>query len=159
MTHCSCGSQKDYATCCELYLTHQQKPDTPQELMRSRYTAYCLANIDYIQNTMRGKALVGFNAINAKRWATRMNWIKLTILETSMDNPHKGYVEFIATFVDGHVLNSMHEKSEFIQEEGKWYYVDGVQIPSLDTTKQLISRNSLCPCGSQRKFKNCHKKL
>lgn len=159
MADCLCGSQKNYSACCEAYLTDKQRPDTPLALMRSRYTAYCLANIDYIQNTMRGKALLDFDVINAKRWATRVNWIKLTILDTSMETQHKGYVEFIATFVDDQVLESIHEKSEFIHEEGRWYYVDGVQIPSLDTTRRLLSRHSLCPCGSHRKFKNCHKKL
>lgn len=159
MADCPCGSKKNYSACCEPYLTHKRQPETPLALMRSRYTAYSLANIDYIQDTMRGKALLGFDAINAKRWAARVNWIKLTILDTSMDNLHKGHVEFIATFVDGQVLESIHEKSEFIQEEGRWYYIDGVQMPSLDTTKQLLSRHSLCPCGSHRKFKNCHKKL
>ena len=155
LTDCPCGSKHDYVTCCEPYLNHKQQPETPEALMRSRYTAYCLADIDYIQKTMQGKALVGFDAVGSKRWATRVNWIKLTVLDMSLESPHKGFVEFIATFVDGHVLKSIHEKSEFIQEEGRWYYVDGVQFT---TVTQTISRNGVCPCDSQSKYKNCHGK-
>lgn len=123
--------------------------------MRSRYTAYCLADIDYIQKTMRGRALVGFDSVDATRWATRVHWIKLTVLDARLDSPHQGYVEFIATFMDGHTLKSIHEKSEFIQEAGWWYYVDGVQFPTVTKT---IARHGVCPCGSQKKYKNCHGK-
>lgn len=158
MIDCPCGSKRQYTVCCEPYLKNKQQPDTPEGLMRSRYTAYCLADIDYIQKTMQDKALVGFDAVTAKRWAKRVTWIKLAVLDTTLESSHKGYVEFIATFVDGHILKSIHEKSEFIEQKGQWYYVDGVQFTSLDETKRLISRNSVCPCGSQRKFKNCHEK-
>lgn len=153
MTVCFCDSKNDYAVCCEPYLNRKQQPETPEALMRSRYTAYCLADIDYIQMTMRGKATRGFDAVAAKRWAKRVTWIKLVVLDTSQTNSPKGYVEFIATFVDGCTLKSIHEKSEFIQEDGRWYYVDGVQFP---LATQSIARNGVCPCGSQRKYKNCH---
>ena len=155
MTDCLCGSKNDYATCCEPYIHHKQQPKTPSALMRSRYTAYCLADIDYIQKTMRGRALIGFDAVDAKRWATHVKWISLTVLDENQDPPYTGYVEFIAMFADGPVLKSIHEKSEFIQEAGQWYYVDGVQCP---TETKSISRNGACPCGRQRKYKNCHGK-
>lgn len=159
MTECLCGSQQDYTLCCEPYHQYKQQPKTPEALMRSRYTAYCLADMDYIQKTMQGKALVGFDVLSAKRWAIRVTWIQLRVLETYFDSPIKGYVEFIASYVDGCVLKTIHEVSEFIQEQGRWYYVDGTQISTnASKVKQTISRNSLCPCGDQRKYKNCHGK-
>ena len=154
-TDCPCGSKNDYVTCCEPYLHHKKKPETPEALMRSRYTAYSLADIPYIQKTMRGKALLDFDEVDAKRWATHVNWIKLTVLDAGLDALNEGHVEFIASFMDGHSLKSIHEKSDFIQEAGRWYYVDGIQFPTTTTT---ISRNSVCPCGSQRKYKHCHGK-
>ena len=155
MTDCFCNSKQRYATCCEPYLHHQKTPQTPEALMRSRYTAYCLGDMDYIQKTMQGPALAGFDAANSKRWATRVHWIMLNVLNTSLDNHGKGYVEFVARFVEGSKLKSIHEKSEFIQDKGRWYYIDGVQFV---TPTQTISRQGGCPCGSQRKFKNCHGK-
>ena len=123
MVECYCGSKNDYSFCCEPFLIGHARPTTPEVLMRSRYTAYCLANIDYIQQTMRGRALVNFDATDAKRWSNRVHWIKLEVLNAVLQNQHKGVVEFIATFVDGHYLKSIHEKSDFIQENGRWYYV------------------------------------
>ena len=37
--------------------------------MRSRYVAYSQARIEYIQATMRERALLGFDAQEAKEWA------------------------------------------------------------------------------------------
>ena len=156
MTICSCCSGQQYAECCQRFLEGKLLPQTPEALMRSRYTAYTMANMDYIQKTMRGRASIGFNQAEAKQWAKRMIWIKLEVLDTALEKQNHGTVEFKATFVDGYALQVLHEKSEFIQEAGQWYYVDGTQFPS--NNKKTIPRNSPCPCNSQRKFKNCHGK-
>lgn len=158
MNSCPCGSKQAYASCCEPYIQNKQHPSTPELLMRSRYTAYCLANIDYIKATMRKKAALGFDEHDASRWSKRVTWINLKVINTEMDDLNKGYVEFIATFVDISVLKSIHEKSEFIKENGQWYYVDGIQYGNGTSVRQIISRNTQCPCDSQRKYKNCHGK-
>lgn len=157
MVRCPCDSNKIYFSCCEPYITGKQNPDSPEALMRSRYTAYTMANIDYIKETMRGKALIGFQELESKRWAKRVHWIKLDVINSTIETPSKGYVEFEASFVDGSRLKSIHEKSEFICEEGRWYYIDGMHLSTTHPDK-MISRNTNCPCGSQRKFKNCHGK-
>lgn len=152
---CPCDSQKNYLSCCEPFITGKQNPETPEALMRSRYSAYTMANIDYIKETMRDNALVGFHELDAKRWAKRVNWIKLKVLKSDIESSGIGYVEFKASFVDGSHLESIHEKSEFIFEKGRWYYIGGQHLPTADT-EQMISRTMDCPCGSRRKFKNCH---
>lgn len=152
---CPCGSQKNYSSCCEPFIIGKQKPTTPEMLMRSRYTAYTLAKIDYIKATMRGDALVGFQAIEAERWAKRVCWIRLEVFHSTIENETTGYVEFEASFVDHARLKSIHEHSQFIREEGQWYYVGGTHRPTSQAEK-IINRNTTCPCGSQRKFKNCH---
>lgn len=157
MIDCPCGSQKCYLSCCEPFLTGTRMPGTPEMLMRSRYTAYTMANIDYIKNTMCGQALLGFQEEDAKRWAKRVNWIKLIVFESAIKNSNTGMVEFEARFVDGSRLKLIHEKSEFILEKGRWSYVGGIQQPTAHL-EQLISRTMHCPCGSHRKFKNCHGK-
>lgn len=124
--------------------------------MRSRYTAYSLANIPYIKKTMRGKPLNGFDENEAMRWAKTVLWMGLQIVSTSLKQEDVGYVEFIAHFVDNKQIKSIHETSEFRREDGAWFYVDGVQQP---TKKIAVTRNMSCPCGSQKKFKNCHAKV
>jgi SEC-C motif-containing protein len=155
--HCPCDSQKDYSSCCEPYITGKKNPETPEALMRSRYTAYTMADINYIKATTRHEALIGFQELDAKHWAKRVCWIKLKVHNSSIENANTGYVEFEAQFVDGSRLKSIHEKSKFIREEGLWYYVKGSHIPT-NESKQTITRNTACPCGSLKKFKNCHGK-
>ena len=123
--------------------------------MRSRYTAYTMANIEYIKETMRGNALIGFQDSDATRWAKRVHWIKLTVLTSGIENANRGYVTFEAFFVDGSRLKSIREKSQFLCDQGRWYYVGGRDLPT-DHREQIVSRTMNCPCGSFRKFKNCH---
>lgn len=155
MSQCPCGSQNSYLACCEPYLTDKQRPENPEALMRSRYSAYTMANISYIKSTMLDKALNGFDETNAERWARKVNWISLHIFNAVMENSKKGHVEFEASFVEGGRLKSLHEKSEFKLDKGRWYYIGGNRLPSSHSEK-MISRNGPCPCESGRKFKNCH---
>ncbi|WP_133127775.1 YchJ family protein [Legionella nagasakiensis] len=159
MTRCPCGSNVDYSHCCGLYLEGEQIPLSPEALMRSRYTAYSLANIDYIKKTMRGRALNGFHEEEARLWAEQVVWLGLQVVNARHETPEQGYVEFIARFMDGTTIKSIHEISEFHRQQGQWYYVDGCcPANSKAPNNQNIGRNRLCPCGSQRKFKHCHGK-
>lgn len=153
MTDCPCGSQRNYTGCCGMYLDSTHVPISPEALMRSRYTAYSLANIEYIKKTMRGKPLCGFDEVEAMRWAKRVVWIGLRVINTSFKCEDIGYVEFIAQFMEGEQIRTIHETSEFHCEQGAWFYIDGVQQPTNNIT---VSRNMPCPCGSQKKYKNCH---
>ena len=154
MRLCACGSKRDYQSCCGPYLTHQKTPDTPEALMRSRYTAYTEGNIEYIKKTMKGKAAVGFDAADSADFARQVTWIDLQVLKAS-DDAGTGFVEFMARFVDDGRVHCMHEVSEFLYESGHWFYVDGKQVPH---APQKIARNSACPCESGKKFKQCHGK-
>ena len=151
---CPCGSENNYEDCCQSFIEAQAKPQTPEQLMRSRYTAYSKAQIDYIKNTMLGKPLIRFNEDEAKKWAESITWLNLQVIETSMENVDKGFVEFIASFLDKNNLKCIHERSEFHKQNDCWFYVDGVDKEVKPKIK--LGRNSPCPCRSGKKFKNCH---
>ena len=158
MTDCPCGSQLEYIVCCQPYLADEKTPSTAEALMRSRFSAYTQGHMDYIKKTMRDKAAIGFNEAEALRWSKRVAWIKLDVTHVLQER-ETASVEFIATFVDGQYLKSIHERSAFVYDNNHWYYVDGSQIsPVSGVKKQVITRNSRCPCGGIGKFKNCHGK-
>ena len=123
---CKCGSGKIYLNCCGIFITNVQLPQTPEQLMRSRYTAYACCNIDYIAKTMCGRALNGFHAKDVALWAKDIRWIKLEILNTKLEHNNKGFVEFKAYYTEHDIKQVLHEISEFQRKSGKWFYVDGV---------------------------------
>ncbi|KTC68292.1 putative SEC-C motif domain protein [Legionella birminghamensis] len=160
MSLCPCGSRLDYSGCCGLYIEEANRPETPEALMRSRYTAYTKANIAYILKTMRGKPLIDFNESEARQWAEQVGWLDLKILESqySPEQPSKGFVEFIARYHISGQIKSIHERSEFLLDDGQWYYIDSHPPLGKPAKTPRIAQNAPCFCGSSKKYKNCHGK-
>lgn len=153
---CPCGSKVDFDHCCGVYISGETNPPTAEALMRSRYTAYSLADMAYINKTMRGKPALGFNEEEAKAWATNVTWMGLEVIRAYDGENNDAFVEFIATLMDKKKLQRIHEISQFEQEDGVWVYVDGKNPQG--TKKVVPSQNGPCPCGSEKKYKNCHGK-
>jgi SEC-C motif-containing protein len=168
MQFCPCQSGKSFQECCEPYVTFVKPAPTPEALMRSRYTAFTLANVDYIEKTMRGHAAEGFNRASSLKFAKESEWVGLDIVRSYQPFDNIGYVEFVAHYNDskGHHQH-LAELSEFQLEDGQWYYVDGKQETHHhghhhDETPQPIrhsapkvGRNDPCTCGSGKKYKKC----
>jgi SEC-C motif-containing protein len=123
---CPCDSKKHYDLCCGRFVSGNALPQTAEALMRSRYTAYTQANIRYIEETMRGKAAVGFNPEEALQWAQLAKWKRLKVLNRYPHESDKDryYVEFTAYYIWDGKPQSFTEVSEFQKINGKWYYVD-----------------------------------
>lgn len=124
---CPCGLPTNYDQCCGRFIVANEIPQTPEELMRSRYSAYCQADMTYIMKTMLSPAADGFEPKSAEKWARESVWVKLEILKTTQKND-KGTVKFKAYyFLDGKLV-TIHELSYFERQNGRWYYIDGKQF-------------------------------
>lgn len=148
---CPCGSKIKAIDCCLVFINGQRPADSAELLMRSRYTAYALANEKYILNTWHSS-----QRPPALEFEASVEWQGLKVLMTSPVKGNEAFVEFIAGFSNKGNKGQMHEKSRFIRESGVWFYVDGEQIES-NTQHSLVKpgRNDPCYCGSGRKFKKC----
>jgi len=135
---CPCGSKKEYFHCCGQYIENHKIPEIPEQLMRSRYTAYSKTNVDYILKTMKGEALHNFDAASAKQWAKESTWLGLTIIDAPKPHGTIAYVEFIARFHYRGKNQSIHERSEFHYENGRWLYVNGSYV--LNTKSDNIKK-------------------
>ncbi len=146
---CPCNSQRAVSDCCGRYLSGQFFPETPEALMRSRYTAYSLSNIAYIQQTMRGAAAKNFNPDAARQWASEVQWLGLKIIAAPpvVEGADIGFVKFVASYRQLNHNHIIHELSEFQRLDGRWYYIKG--------TTPKVNRNQPCPCRSGKKFKRC----
>jgi len=50
-SECPCGSGERYDACCGRLHRGAADAQTPEELMRSRYSAYALGELDYVWRT------------------------------------------------------------------------------------------------------------
>ena len=152
---CPCGSQKLLNQCCGVYLQGQLPAPTAEKLMRSRYSAYCLKNIDYLFNTEHPSHRKTNSRKLITATANNLRWLGLTVVNTEGGQPEDetGVVEFVAVYQEGKFVAQLHERSNFIKEKGKWFYTDGDMLPPLQPKK-----NEPCWCKSGKKFKHCHGK-
>lgn len=118
---CPCGSGNTLENCCNPYITGKQPAPTPEALMRSRYTAYTLAEVDYIYNTTAPSERKYNNKRDILSFAKNSHWVKLEVLEAK-----ENIVEFKAYFLNASLKPEvLHERSLFVHISGAWYYKHG----------------------------------
>lgn len=123
-----------YLDCCGRWhagLPLGEHAPTPEALMRSRYSAYALAQ-------GRGTAPPSLVEYLLKTWhpATApvvlelgpMRWTGLEVLQRAADGD-AAVVEFTAFHKANGRAGKLHEASRFVREAGAWLYVDGVVTP------------------------------
>lgn len=145
---CPCGSAQEYSACCEPYLTGRLTPQTPSHLMRSRYTAFVLKNADYLIKSWHPSCHAAQLRAELKSGFAQTQWHGLTVFDCADgQTPDEGFVSFVARFSENGCDGAIIERSRFLNENGRWYYIDG--------TRPQFGRNDPCPCGSGQKFKKC----
>ena len=145
---CPCGSSIEFFKCCEPYLNDKVPCTTPEQLMRSRYTAFSLNYPDYLLHTSSIQLKAELSRQSLVDTIEVFSFIKLEVIETK-DN----FVTFHAHLLNDNEYHQLKETSTFVQEQGLWKYDSG-KLHDIPTVK--LSRNDLCPCGSNKKFKKCH---
>ncbi|WP_087026012.1 YchJ family metal-binding protein [Thaumasiovibrio subtropicus] len=153
MSLCPCGSQQAFADCCQPIISNPQNAHRPEQLMRSRYTAHCIKNVDYVVATYHPSCHAEQHR-QAIAESVNSLWLKLDVVDASEVIGHEGYVHFIARYLDNGTCYFLEERSRFLFENGQWYYIDG-EYPATPTPPQKIGRNDSCPCESGKKFKKC----
>ncbi|MCW8920035.1 MAG: YchJ family protein [Sedimenticola sp.] len=159
MSLCLCGSNEPADTCCNPIIEDQQKAQTAESLMRARYCAFALGNIDFLSKSLHPDHRSDHDVEATRQWAENSDWLGLQIVSTDKGGAtdKEGVVEFIATFKEKGVVRNHHERSSFSRVGDEWFFVDGKIVPPAtkvnDTPK--IGRNDPCPCGSGKKYKKC----
>jgi SEC-C motif-containing protein len=156
---CPCGSEESLEKCCQPYIDGDAFPPTPEKLMRSRYTAYTLGDVDYIVESHDPETRDEIDPSATRAWADEADWLGLEIMSTEGGgaDENEGTVEFIARYEARERVRTHHERSVFKRRKGRWYFHDGKVIaqPSVVREGPKIGRNDPCPCGSGKKHKKC----
>jgi SEC-C motif domain protein len=116
---CPCGSGEPYDACCGPVVRNERPADTAEELMRSRYTAFALGDVDHVFRSWHPATRP--DDLDA---LPDLEWVGLEVLEVVDGGPTEdaGVVEFRAT----HTRGTQHERSRFVRRAGRWVYLDGV---------------------------------
>ena len=120
---CHCGNTASYAHCCGKFHAGESAL-TAEQLMRSRYSAYVLGLQDYLLATWHESTRPGSLDFSD---AAKTKWLGLEIRRNSAIDSNHAQVEFIARYkTGGQSAVRLHEISDFVFENGKWFYVSGV---------------------------------
>ncbi|MEE2025177.1 YchJ family protein [Alkalimonas mucilaginosa] len=156
--HCYCGSGLPFSACCQPYLSNQQQPENCEQLMRSRYSAFCLQHLTYLHQTCSHELQAEQAPEQMREFVAQVHFTRLQILPlpamASIED--EGHVHFQVWYLQGNQLHSFRELSRFSRQQGRWLYQSGTlaELPA-----QKVGRNDPCPCGSGRKFKSCQPHL
>jgi len=155
--NCPCGSAQSYSDCCEPLIAGKRLALTAEQLMRSRYTAYTKAEIDYLFETTHPDYRKGYDHEGTRAWAENSGWQGLEIVgsEAGTAADSAGEVEFIARYKEKGVSRAHHELANFAKLKGKWYFTEGRAATQRPITSSKVGRNDPCPCGSGEKYKKC----
>jgi SEC-C motif-containing protein len=135
---CPCRARETtpvrYGDCCGRWHDGLPRGDhaaTPEALMRSRYSAYALAQgrgnasrslLEYLMKTWHPSTAPGDLELGPMRWTG----LDVLHQEASGD---AAVVEFMAHHKINGRAGQLHEVSRFVREAGAWLYVDGVVAP------------------------------
>ncbi|HMA08340.1 MAG TPA: YchJ family metal-binding protein [Ramlibacter sp.] len=124
---CPCGRPGDrhgpltYSQCCGRYLDGGVPAPDAVSLMRSRYTAYARGDEAYVLATWHASTRP---AQGKSEPGTK--WLGLEVRDQRELDADHAEVEFVARTrpASGSAVR-LHERSRFVREGGRWYYVSG----------------------------------
>ena len=120
---CHCDTGLPFDQCCQPLLSGTQAAASAVALMRSRYSAYVLADEQYLLNSWHSDTRPQRLDLDQ----SPQQWKRLKIVDTDLGRAgdETGVVEFIATFKINGRAEHLQERSRFKHQDGQWVYVDG----------------------------------
>jgi len=120
---CPCGSGDTYADCCERFHAGLAIAPTARALMASRFAAFAVGDDAYLLATWHASTRP--SAVPP----SELQWRRLEVVDVVGGGPFEssGIVEFRAFYRSASGPGSLHERSRFVREDGRWFYVDAVE--------------------------------
>ncbi len=119
---CPCGRGPAFEACCGRYLGTEVPAPDAESLMRSRYTAFVRGDAAHLLATWHASRRPASLELD-----TGVKWLGLEVKRHHVQDEAHAEVEFVArSRVQGRGQR-LHERSRFVCEDDRWYYVDGEQ--------------------------------
>jgi SEC-C motif-containing protein len=125
---CPCGSGDKYKRCCRP-LHRGAAPASPEALMRSRFSAYALGEVEYILASTHPQSPLAQR--DRETWAGEVEaFCRATTFEgleirSARAEAGVGEVVFVARLSRGGEDVSFGERSKFLREGDRWLYHSG----------------------------------
>ena len=146
---CPCCSPMCYKNCCQPLHSNALTASSAEQLMRSRYSAFCVGDINYLITTLHASYRGDNDKVVLHNTIQNTHWLGLKVIEHS-SGVENATVEFVA-FYTGQPFEQLHELSHFKKESGQWFYTEGDVLPAVK-----LRSNDSCFCNSAKKYKKCH---
>ena len=129
---CPCNPHNKFGDCCEPLIKGKIAAVSPEALMRSRYSAYAMKNMDYIFSSTDPQTRNDIDPKATQEWMDSAKFTRLEIIGSSQE-ANKGRVEFKAYYSIGKdPEQTHHEISKFRRHQGAWFFREGKLIPEPD---------------------------
>jgi SEC-C motif-containing protein len=118
---CPCGSGELFGGCCAPLLRGAPAASA-ERLMRSRYAAFVVGDSRHLHHTWHpGTRPETLELDPALRWTG----LEILVVVGGIEGDTRGAVEFRARWRDATGTGELHERSRFVNQSGRWWYLDG----------------------------------
>ena len=130
---CPCGGVS-YGSCCRPLHRQERAAATAEQLMRSRYSAFALAEIEHLLRTQPSEQPAQARRRSLQASCRQLRWRGLEIVATEAGGPDdlEGTVTFIAHYSAGAERGTLRECSRFGREggrpDGPWLYLEAIEL-------------------------------
>jgi SEC-C motif-containing protein len=109
-----------YGECCETLHLGETDAPTAEQLMRSRFSAFAVGDAGYLLATWHPSTRPTTLELDPE-----LRWYRLDIIDRAAGGPldARGEVEFKAFWRSSDARGSQRERSSFVREGGRWFYV------------------------------------
>ena len=114
------GRAAPYQQCCGRWIEQGVPAPDAECLMRSRYSAFVLGRVDYLQASWHARTRPEDLALDPGQ-----KWLGLEVRRHRVIDAGHAEVEFVARSRLAGRGHRLHETSRFVREGGRWFYVDG----------------------------------
>ncbi len=115
---CPCGSGSSFDACCGPLVRNERAAEGVEALMRSRYTAYVLRDLNHLFRTWHPRTRPDDLAPEEG-----LTWTGLEVIDVTEDQ-----VTFRAHWSYAGKTGVLYERSTFVRRAGRWVYLEGVPL-------------------------------
>lgn len=127
-TQCHCGGSKSYEFCCQPLHYGEKAATTAVQLMRSRYSAFVVRDVNYLLATQHPNTRPQRSEIVAGMVGCDWLGLKIVSLKGGKARDLFGEVSFVAQYTENGVSGEIRERSQFVFEADRWLYMTGAAL-------------------------------